>query len=92
MEQKPVVVTTKYRGVFFGYLSDRDGNRVVIAKARNCLCWSRQTRGFIGLSTDGPNSECRIGPASPSLELFGVTSISDVTPQAVQKWEAAPWS
>lgn len=88
-----VVVTTEYRGVFFGRLieHDRVARIATLADARNCLCWGATVRGFLGLAAKGPDSSCRIGPAVPRLDLVGVTSIADCTPDAVAKWEDEPW-
>ena len=92
---KPILVTTEFRGVFFGYL-DHDPtdlpNSIKLKNARNCVYWAHSTHGFLGLAATGPNNECRIGPKVEELELWKITSITPVTPEAVEKWEAAPWS
>jgi len=88
---RPVLVTTKHHGVFFGYVESRDGTTIVLKRARNCVRWSG-TRGFLGLAEAGPNENCRIGPCADRLELMDVTSIADVTPAAVDRWENAPWA
>lgn len=89
--ERAVLVTTTHRGVFFGYLKSRNGDSVTLRAARNCLYWDKATKGFLGLAQQGPGSGCRIGPAA-DIELFGITAIADVTPDAVDKWEAAPWT
>ena len=89
---KPVVVTTQYRGVFFGYVVRREGDSVVLDGCRNCLRWSSGVRGFIGLATTGPTKECRVGPAADDVELLGVTAIMAATDVAVAAWEKAPWA
>ena len=63
---RPVLVTTQHRGVFFGYEESRDGTSIVLKRARNCVRWSG-TRGFVGLAADGPNDNCRIGPPAERL-------------------------
>lgn len=88
---RPVLVTTQHRGVFFGYEESRDGTSIVLKRARNCVRWSG-TRGFVGLAANGPNDNCRIGPPAERLELLNITSIADVTAAAVDKWESAPWA
>jgi hypothetical protein len=92
MECRPVVICTKYRGVFFGYAQDTSGATVTLERARMCVYWSRALRGVLGLASDGPSSDCRIGPQVPTIELRGVSAVIEVTPQAVAKWEASPWS
>ena len=89
-KQRPVVVTTAHRGVFFGYLASQDGTTVHLTKARNCVYWSAKLRGFVGLAATGPDSDCRIGPAA-DMELSDVTAVLDCSPEAVEKWEAQPW-
>ena len=89
-----VVVTTAHRGVFFGSLESYSSAMkvAVLIEARNAVYWSGSVRGFLGLAANGPNSECRIGPAAPRLVLEGVTSCAECTPEAVEKWKAAPWN
>jgi len=92
----PVMVTTSHRGVFFGYLDDRQPNAetktVTVARARNCGYWSRSMGGFVGLATVGPDAECRIGPAAPEMMIYDVTSIVTCTPEAATRWEEGRWS
>ena len=87
-----VVVTTKHRGVFMGEIESRNGSEIVLKDARVCVYWSRDTKGFVGLAKTGPLSGSRVSPAAPKLELFDVTSVTHCTPEAVEKWEAEPWS
>ena len=87
---KFVVVTTRHRGVFAGYLEDHDGETsVTLRDAQNVLYWSAETRGFLGLAATGPKEGSRIGPAAPELTLYGVTSISRATPEAEEGWRRA---
>ena len=88
--ERPVVVTTAHRGVFFGYATDTDGQTIALKRARLCLYWSADVRGFMGLASNGPSAACRIGPAA-DITLRAITAVLEVTPDAVQKWEAAPW-
>ena len=90
---KPVLVTTKHRGVFFGYLNgEATQDTLTLSKARNCIYWDTETKGFLGLAVTGPRSGCRVGPAVDELTLYDVTSIVGCTDDAVKAWEAAPWS
>lgn len=88
--ERPVVVTTAHRGVFFGYASETGGETIQLARARLCVYWSADLRGFMGLASHGPSGNCKIGPAA-DIELRNVTSVVEVTPEAAKKWEAAPW-
>ena len=85
----PVLVTTEFRAVFFGYFKSRDESSVILTNARNCIYWSVQTGGFSGLATVGPQEGSLIGERIAAIELFRVTSIADCTPAAVAVWEAA---
>ena len=86
-----VVITTDKRGVFFGHYESEEGGSITVTQGRNCIYWSTTTRGFLGLAANGPDSDCKIGPAVPRLHLKGVTSISECTKEAVNAWEKAPW-
>lgn len=90
-EERPVLVTTKHRGVFFGYATDIGGDVITLKRARCCVKWVN-TRGFIGLTTEGPNSDCRIGPAAEELQLRDITSVALCSPTATAAWELAPWT
>lgn len=48
-------------------------------------------KGFLGLAATGPTKSCRVGPPA-DIELRAITSVSDVTPQAVAAWESGPWA
>lgn len=89
-QDRPVVVTTAHRGVFFGYASQTDGETIGLKRARLCLYWSSDVKGFMGLASEGPSAKCRIGPAA-DITLRSITAVLEVTPDAVTKWEAAPW-
>ncbi len=90
MAERAVLVTTAHRGVFFGYAAETGGETIKLKRARLCLYWSADVKGFMGLAASGPGASCRIGPAA-DIELRAVTAVLEVTPEAVAKWEAAPW-
>ena len=87
----PLVVTTKHRGVFFGYGHPTDSDTIRIEKARMCVYWSAETKSVLGLASAGPEKNCKIGPAVPAITLRGVTSCMEATPEAAEKWEKGPW-
>ena len=91
-ELRPVMVTTEFRGVFFGYASDTSGDPIVLKNARNCIYWTADEKGFMGLGVTGPGPKCKIGPAVPAIELRKITSVTEVTGEAVKAWEAAPFA
>ncbi len=88
---RPVLVTTAHRGVFFGYAGETGGETIKLRGARNCLYWSADVKGFLGLASSGPTKGCRIGPAA-DVELRNITAVAEVTSDAAAKWEAAPWA
>jgi hypothetical protein len=89
--ERPVLVTTAHRGVFFGYATDTDGETIKLRRARCCVRWTSDVKGFLGLAALGPSSNCRIGPPA-DIALRNITSVAEVSGDAVAKWEAAPWS
>lgn len=89
---RAVIVTTEHRGVFFGYADDTDGETIKLERARLCVHWSSDLRGFMGLAAKGPSSSCRVGPPA-TITLRAITSVTEVeNPEAVERWEKAPWS
>lgn len=89
-----VLITTEYRGVFFGKLKswDEDKKVAVIDSARNVVYWSADCHGFLGLAANGPTKGCRIGPKVDGLELHKVTARVPVTKEAAEKFEVGQWS
>lgn len=93
VSEQAVMVTTEFRGVFFGYMSEPpvDGS-ITIKRAQNCVYWSSDVKGFMGLASTGPTKSCKVGPAVPSITLSKVTAVVEVTPEAAEKWMKAPWN
>lgn len=90
LAERAVIVTTEHRGVFFGYATDTGGEIINLRAGRNCISWTADVKGFMGLAATGPSKTCKIGP-SADIELRGITSVMACTPEAIQAWEAAPW-
>ena len=88
MKNKAVLVTTEFRGVFFGYVKDEKNlpDEITLTDVRNCIYWSSDCGGFLGLAAGGPTSSCKIGAKVPELRLFKVTSVSPVSDEAAKKW------
>ena len=89
--ERPVLVTTAHRGVFFGYATHTTGQTILLKRARLCLYWSADCRGFMGLAANGPTANCRIGPPA-DITVRAVTSVTAVTADAARAWERGPWS
>ena len=92
---KPVVVCTEHRGVFFGYVpkdQNVEASRITLSKARMCVYWSQDVRGVLGLAGNGPTPSCRIGPAVPAISLNGVTAVMSASGTATIAWEQGYWA
>lgn len=89
-KERPVIVTTQHRGVFFGYATDVDGAIINLRAARNCLYWPAENKGFMGLASMGPVKGARVGPAA-DIALRDITSVMQCSDDAVKAWENAPW-
>lgn len=87
--ERPVIVTTEYRGVFFGYAEETSGDTIKLKRARNCIYWSAATGGFMGLAEKGPQEGSRIGARVEMIELRKVTSVVEVSENAIHAWESA---
>jgi hypothetical protein len=86
-KERPVLVCTKFRGVFFGYSSDTTGDVIHLRSARMAIYWATK-RGVMELAETGPTPNSRIS-ARADCEVRKITSVFEVTPDAVAKWEAA---
>lgn len=89
MQERPVLVTTEYRGVFFGYATETSGDTITLSRARNCIYWPSTQGGFGGLASEGPVKGSRIGARVDKIELRKITSVAEVTAAAAEAWEAA---
>lgn len=89
-----IVVTTEHKGVFFGYgdAALSADKTITITQARMCVHWSESIRGVLGLAATGPDKNCRITPAVPSISLNGVTSVMECSEAAAKAWEVGPWN
>ena len=86
---RPVLVTTEFRGVFFGYADDTSGDNITLTNARNCIYWPSANGGFGGLASEGPAKGSRIGARVDKIDLRKITSVSEVADDAVKAWESA---
>ena len=88
---KAVVVTTEFKGIFYGEVKD-DKNlpeEITLTNVRNCIYWSSDCGGFLGLLSKGPTPECRIGTKTEQLTLYKITSWGPVSEEASKKWKQA---
>lgn len=91
---QPVLVTTDNRGVYFGYCVDETTapGQLVLKDARVCVEWTTDMRGFLGLADVGPSDTCKVSRPTSRIVLYGISTISECTPEAAARWEEAPWS
>lgn len=87
-KERAVIVTTAHRGVFFGYASNTDGDTIKLNRAKLCIHWTADLKGFMGLASHGPSAGCRIGPPA-DIELRNITSVVECTDKAVAQWAKA---
>jgi hypothetical protein len=87
-DKRPVLITTEYRGVFFGYATDTNGDTITLTNARNCIYWPSENGGFLGLASEGPAKGARIGATVDQIELRKITAVTEVSAAAAEKWTA----
>ena len=85
--ERPVIVCTTHRGVFFGYSIDTSKDVIQLKRARMAIYWGTK-RGVMELAEVGPNIASKIS-ARADIEIRSITAVFEVTPAAVEKWEAA---
>ena len=88
--KKAVLVTTEFRGVFFGFVDDDSDlpSKITLTDARNCINWMTGA-GVFGLAATGPNDKCKIGPTIPRFTAWKITSVTECTDAAIEAWKAA---
>ena len=92
MEKRALVVTTEYKGVFFGYGEPKLGNtEIELEKARMVIFWSAETKGVLGLAAIGVQPGSRVTPAVSKLMLNRVTAVMVCSPEATKQWEKGLW-
>ena len=83
--ERAVMVCTDKRGVFFGYTTDTTGDPIHLAMARMCVYWPAENRGVLGLASSGPLPGAKITAPVVGVELRGVTSVFELTPEAIHQ-------
>lgn len=88
---KPCLITTEFRGVFYGEVKN-DKNlpaEITLKNARNCIRWSSECNGFLGLAAKGPTKNCKIGAQINEITLYKITSVTPVSEEAADAWKTA---
>lgn len=87
----PLVVTTLYKGIFFGYGIPTTKKTIRLTNAQMCVYFC-DTKSVLGLASTGPNEKCKVGPAAPAITLQDVTAIIECSKQAEAMWKLQPWN
>jgi hypothetical protein len=85
--ERPVIVCTEHRGVFFGYATETSGDTIDLTKARMAIYFGT-TKGVMQLAETGPTSSSKIS-ARADIQIRKITSVFEVTPEATAAWEKA---
>jgi hypothetical protein len=86
-EERPVIVCTSHRGVFFGYATDTKGDVIGLTRARMAIYFGTD-KGVMQLAETGPTDRSKIS-ARADIEIRSITAVFEVTEAAVKKWEGA---
>ncbi len=88
---KPILVTTKHRGVFAGLVEDDHDMSLrdfPLKEAKMAIRWGT-TKGLMQLCADGPTAKSRVSAPADIPMLHDVTAVFDITPEAWTKWQNA---
>lgn len=86
-KERPVIVCTSHRGVFFGYASDTSGD-VIHLRGSKMAIYFGTTKGVMELAATGPTPKSKIS-APADIDVRSVTAVFEVTPEADAKWKVA---
>jgi len=88
-EKQAVIVTTKHRGVFFGYIDPAKltSTTVALSDARMAIRWGT-TQGVQQLAATGPTADSKVGAKCDIPVLHDVTAVFAVSSEAQAKWDA----
>ena len=90
LKNKHVIITTSFRGVYYGRLVWKRGSECLLADARMAIYWGTQ-QGVDQLAATGPTPSSKLGAAVPLVRLFGLTSIALATEEAKAAWAKRCW-
>jgi len=85
---KWVIVTTEYKGVYFGKLDKFANRQCVLSDARMAIYWGT-THGVDQLANTGPTEKSRLGALAKRVWVCGITSVSVCTRSAAKAWKDA---
>lgn len=88
---KPVLITTKHRGVFAGLVeddADLTERTMGLKQARMAIKFGT-TKGVMELAETGPTNNSKIGAVADIPVLHDVTGVFEISDKAWEKWQAA---
>lgn len=86
--ERPVIVCTEHRGVFFGYTDAPSGaDPIHLKNARMAIYWGTE-RGVMQLAETGPTSKSKISSRA-DIEVRKVSAVFEVAPAAAEAWARA---
>jgi len=88
---KPVLVTTKHRGVFAGLIDDNQDltqTAFGLTDARMAIYWGT-TKGVMELAETGPTKTSKISSPADIPMLHDITAVFIITAAAWEKWTSA---
>lgn len=86
---KPVMITTKHRGVFGGLVpkdQDMDARTMALKSARMAISFGT-SNGVAQLAHTGPTSSSKIGSPADLEAVHDITAVWLITPEAWEKWQ-----
>lgn len=86
-KERPVIICTEHRGVFYGMAGDTSGATIHLRGARMAIAFGT-TRGVMELAETGPTYRSKVS-ARADIEVRKVTAVFEVTDAAAKAWEAA---
>lgn len=87
---KPVLVTTKHRGVFGGLVpedQDMGAETLALGEARMAIYWGT-TNGVMQLADTGPTDKSKLSAKADIPSLRDITAIFNITEGAWSQWLA----
>jgi hypothetical protein len=84
--ERPVLVFTEYKGVFFGYAKETSGDSIFLKNARMAIYWGTN-KGVMQLAETGPTESSKVS-AKADIEIRKITAVCEVSPEALKKWES----
>lgn len=89
MKFRPVLITTKHRGVFAGEIpatQDLTVTQMALKNARMAIYWGT-TKGVLELAETGPTAKSRISAVADVPMLHDITGVFAISEEAWRVWQ-----